>query len=45
VLEKSFPQVVGDFSEFFDLQGQGKGLYLLQQLTDQGMVTKQFVLQ
>jgi hypothetical protein len=45
VLEKSFPQVVGEVSQVFDLKGQGKGLYLLQQITDQGMATRQFILQ
>jgi hypothetical protein len=45
VLEKAFPRVSGAFTQVFDIGGSAKGLYLLQQLSDQGMLTKQFVLQ
>ena len=45
VLEKVLTQVMGEYKQVFDLKGQAKGLYLLQQISDQGMVTKQFVLQ
>jgi hypothetical protein len=45
VMEKVFPRVSGAFTQVFDMGGSAKGLYLLQQLSDQGILTKQFVLQ
>ncbi|GEO07435.1 hypothetical protein AAE02nite_50990 [Adhaeribacter aerolatus] len=45
VLEKKFPNVEGEFDKVIDLKGIARGIYLLQNITDRGMVKKRLVIE
>ena len=45
VLEEIFPNVQGDFDKVIHLKGMAKGLYLLQNITNKGIIKKRLVIE
>ncbi|RAU81440.1 Ig-like domain-containing protein, partial [Pontibacter arcticus] len=43
VLKQSFPQVSGEFSHVLDLTGKAQGVYLLQLIANDGVITRRVV--